>query len=59
MEITLTVAENEVFESLVEMMSDEIAIAHLMQCVEFEVFVEEEEENEEAGIEEEETKGAF
>ena len=59
MEITLNAEENKVFESLCEVMSDEIAVAHLMQNIEYEVFVndsEEEEEDEEEETEDEEVK---
>jgi hypothetical protein len=59
MEITLTGAENELFDGLVNAgISEEIAIAHLMQNVEFEVYVDdsEEEEIDEEDAEEEETE---
>jgi len=59
MEITLTDVENELFDRLVNAgISDEIAIAHLMQNVEFEVYVDdsEEEEIDEEDAEEEETE---
>ena len=48
MEIILTPEENDLFEALVNSgFSDEIAIAHLMQNADVEIFVNDEEDSEE------------